>query len=857
MTNLEETLDSILASADFTVASYLNVALEDEKNDLSQRMAELALQLQLQTQSCHEDIGRIGAELQAILPRCNADIGRVGTGLEGLKMDATSLLESIQVDTENEVSSSLETLSTLHALQANLNRTKDILTAAATWDTTLHSIAPLLAEHNLAEAVQALATLENGEKALRGMPHPEEREVAIDQVRQQVSSLLQPQLKHALANMSTRLGPLQQCVALYSQLHKMDTLKTEYIKNRPTHIHKSWFDFKPPIENNDGKEFLEWLPGWFDAVHTLVSEERRQALSIFGPDLVPEILLKILRECFRPVLGSFQSRLESICPIQGESKGTLETICTIYEATLNFLSVVYESVSETLIDMLESGAVKGNGALYYYEISAIFTQIASPFGPFQKNLPTVEGMHLNFFLEKTRTSIQQTLESTTSIESLQQTVDALESITTQMIPVAESALARFELLKAGFGAMESLQVIDTMISNYAKALSNAVKSLSASLMGNRDEVATSFEDSHVVAALHVLRVGGLFRQNLSTLEDKARGRFQVLSERLKTQQSLDHLLSEGAKKSSSTSGVSVLLPDSMSPVGVDSLIAAGVFGERKDEIVATAHKVLLRLLGETGSGSLFSKSLVTVEELCHSSQSFVFDLCYAIPKYHLKKMPSMSIWREASSSDDYSYGALPQQYITYVGEHLLALVQALEPFAEDKESLEMVKETMSNLREVSINEWRDLSIACGVMATDSLIKNLLDPDRMGLFLSDTVKSDGDDPEYEEDQDPSVTEFCNPWLDAVGISVAGGLLESVLKIPSLSPKGVEQLKADLNYLINVFSALGLKGHPHPLLVHVTSVLGGNDNYSRPDGIDVPSTVENTIRAIEERLSAMMT
>jgi len=292
---LEEQLSSILSSSQFTVSNYLNVALEDaSEDDLQPRMAELALQLQLQTQACHEDIGRIGAELQAILPRCTADVGRVGVGLEGLRMDAASLLESTSVESEEDVSSSLETLSTLHALQANLARTKEILTAAATWDSTLSSIAPLLSQHNLSEAVNALAQLENGERALRGMPNPEEREEAIAKVRQQVSVLLQPQLKHALANMNTRLAPLQQCVSLYSKLNKMDSLKQEYVKNRPAAIHKAWFDYNPSYGEEEREQaFLNWLPGWFDSVLSLITEERRQAMMVFGPELVPEIIIKV------------------------------------------------------------------------------------------------------------------------------------------------------------------------------------------------------------------------------------------------------------------------------------------------------------------------------------------------------------------------------------------------------------------------------------------------------------------------------------------------------------------------------------------------------------------------------------
>ena len=88
----DDELNDLLSSSTFSVPSYLNLALSSsygggksssDPEMLQRRMAELALQLQIQTQSCHEDIGRIGAELQAILPRCAADVGRLGVGLEG------------------------------------------------------------------------------------------------------------------------------------------------------------------------------------------------------------------------------------------------------------------------------------------------------------------------------------------------------------------------------------------------------------------------------------------------------------------------------------------------------------------------------------------------------------------------------------------------------------------------------------------------------------------------------------------------------------------------------------------------------------------------------------------------------
>jgi hypothetical protein len=312
---VEDTLNFLLSSPQFTVASYLNVALSEassspDTDDLQRRMTQLALQLQLQTQSCHEDIGKVGAELQAILPRCAADVGRVGVGLEGMRMDAQSLMETTAGHSQHELSSSLETLSTLHALQANLSRTKQVLTASATWDSTLATIPPLLAQQNLTEAVHALGQLEQKTGALRGMPHPLERQAQIIKVRNQVQVLLQPQLKHALQNMNTRLAPLQHCVSLYSQLGKMDSLQDEYVKNRPAAIHKAWFAFSPSYNEGEGMEssssssasapasssretFLTWLPSWYDAVLSLLTEERRQSLSVFGPEMAPDILVKV------------------------------------------------------------------------------------------------------------------------------------------------------------------------------------------------------------------------------------------------------------------------------------------------------------------------------------------------------------------------------------------------------------------------------------------------------------------------------------------------------------------------------------------------------------------------------------
>eukprot|EP00957_Ditylum_brightwellii_P022443 1693499-Ditylum_brightwellii.AAC.1 len=71
-------------------------------------------------------------------------------------------------------------------------------------------------------------------------------------------------------------------------------------------------------------------------------------------------------------------------------------------------------------------------------------------------------------------------------------------------------------------------------------------------------------------------------------------------------------------------------------------------------------------------------------------------------------MSSLPVWGEEGESGDAieSYGILPQQYITQVGEHVLALVQALEPFASSADALSLANEVMSGVHAVAIQPWR-------------------------------------------------------------------------------------------------------------------------------------------------------
>uniref|UniRef100_A0A6U3QI04 Conserved oligomeric Golgi complex subunit 7 n=1 Tax=Ditylum brightwellii TaxID=49249 RepID=A0A6U3QI04_9STRA len=968
----QQRLDSLLNSDNFSASLYLNLALssistedESDEDEMQRRMAELALQLQLRTQSCHDEIGRIGAELRAILPRCAADAGRLQSGLAGMKDDATSLLQCTastsqpnkkggddEEDVEEESSSAavaLDTLSTLHSLRTNLSLTKSILSAASTWDTTLSTVPSLLSTSRLSEAVSALATLESGARALHKMPGKKERDTTLLDLRQKIEVLLKPQLLHALEKMDTRLGPLQQCVVMYAKLGKMEGLMKEYVRQRPGQVHREWFAYNPTVSSKEEEDaladdieremesdwnedpmkvptknvvrvdpaaaFVGWLPTWYENVLNLLTEERRRGRSVFGDAIAPEIVAGVLEECFRPLLGSFQSRLSSICPSSPPSSsegsnnvGSFESICALYESTLQFLALAYDQMigwDETTTSNNSSVESPTGHTLSPAElqekIHTVFRTVASPFSTYQKRFTALEKFHSNKGATLVSKDIQLVVSGRNvgvTLASLQDVMERLVGLSSFMFPLAEAAMARFELLNCGYNAPSALSTIDNILANHAGELTIAISTLTANITADENRLADSFDEQHIQYALEVLRVAGSFRRDLRMFEQKTKVRLRSLCGRMHATIVQDEELKKAVAASSSAHGAgdgivsssSSLTPDSLSAMEVGSMLGKEVCGDKEGDkvddgtgMMRSPSLVKLQQLatsekdakGTSTSSmqdvSLYPSSAEGASRLAGNCHEFVFDICSAVPRRSLRAMSSLPVWGEEGESGDAieSYGILPQQYITQVGEHVLALVQALEPFASSADALSLANEVMSGVHAVAIQPWREFLVAAMANSGSGIGDSIREEDVVlelmkGQGLGDYLLSDHDggfeeeDEDHEEDADDSVgAAFCNEWLDVVGSAVTGRLLERTMRISHLSQRGCEHLAADYNYLMNVFSALGLSGHPHPLLKHFGSlvVMDRDDLKANIMSRRTKDGTVGVIRAAEVRMAHM--
>lgn len=393
-------------------------------------------------------------------------------------------------------------------------------------------------------------------------------------------------------------------------------------------------------------------------------------------------------------------------------------------------------------------------------------------------------------------------------------------------------MARFESLNGGYGATKALSTVDTLVSRHTGEISIAIHTLSTNMLSHTDKLTDNFDEQQVQYALEVLKIAGVIRRDLTSFEDKTRDRLRMLMGRMGA--AIDEECNvESAILSSNQSWSQV--PDSLSAAEIEAIFAMTVCSEAGDDEGSSKSPsvlVLQRLATPDKLGKkaiLFPEAIDSIARLVKSCQSFVFDICAALPMKHLEGMSSLPVWKQEesmwSTSAPDSYGTLPQSHITQVGEHMLALVQALEPFASDKEALSLANLVMEGVERVAFEPWKSFidAIDCDDVGDEDFVDELMKGKGLREYIMnpDSMQNlDDEDIEDEEDSDTHI--FCNQWLDAVCTAVTGRLLDRTMRIHRLSKKGSEHLTVDFNYIVNVFSALGVSGHPHPLLHHIADI-----------------------------------
>jgi len=656
----------------------------------------------------------------------------------------------------------------------------------------------------------------------------------------------------------------------------------------------------------------------------LLEEERRKSGVVFGKECASEITTMVLSEAFRPILSSFQTRLNALCPSKPDStqsssnNGSLAAVAGAYQQTLQFISLAYNHL---LSDSPTPSHQK--------QIYKVLTTVASPFANYQIHYPELEEIYATNAASPTIKRIQQaskppsysvtrdddddeneTPPARNNVTRLRDTLSSLRENAPAVFSLVSSSLERYASLNTGYHPRRALTAMNAVLVNHTTELTIGINRLSASVVTNTcsdsrrgvvggnvsstSPLSETFDEEVVQNVLEVLITAGLFKRGLRDLEMRTMETLKALCGRMMTWFEVnDLIMEEEAMRELNVSDAEDMLArhvlcDADNPKMKEScivelqILTGAAVSPPPDadgsEMTVAGHGNSNG--GMESSSSLFQNTHNVFRGLAHACHTFVFDVCASIPMASLSLMTGMTVWKDVPEDEDdedddvgeNKYSILPQQYITQIGEHMLALVQALEPFASDKSSLELANEVMGGgvKESVSLRYWMELMNGVSLdVDGDALPKRLLHGRDLGnaataLLPPQYAPEDDDDDEAES----PATLFCNEWLDVISTAITGKLLERIVRIPRLSKKGCRHLSADLNYLANVLTALGVVGHPHPILGYVEKLVSLKEEElvallakeTMPTSASASSVggdddVEKFVKALERRIARM--
>jgi len=187
------------------------------------------------------------------------------------------------------------------------------------------------------------------------------------------------------------------------------------------------------------------------------------------------------------------------------------------------------------------------------------------------------------------------------------------------------------------------------------------------------------------------------------------------------------------------------------------------------------------------------------------------------------------------------YSKIPQNYTTLVGEHVLARVQHVDELVgSDQQLLDGVGDLVGGVDKIGLQRWSKLVSGLGVLVEESGGEECVENMMMGEngFLAicggggeeeeekeKEKENEKEKEEEEEEHDNKASTFSKNFMTGVGCGLVGLVLQQVCAIKKLTDSGRNHLIADLSYLCNVLTVLGLKKNLG-LVQHVVGLLEEN-------------------------------
>eukprot|EP01116_Phalansterium_solitarium_P021414 TRINITY_DN6645_c0_g1_i1.p1 TRINITY_DN6645_c0_g1~~TRINITY_DN6645_c0_g1_i1.p1 ORF type:complete len:861 (-),score=300.25 TRINITY_DN6645_c0_g1_i1:236-2818(-) len=809
---------SSFADEAFDLKAWVNRALEQGRapgESVESHATTLVMKLQLLSQEISQSLEDMSSQALLTVPRSMREIEKVRKEAADLKRKLDSFTDSLS-RLEDGTLTSMRMLAELDKVKMRMEGVFTALREAEKISKLSESIEQIMGSNDFQKIAEELDVLQRSLELLKDVPEFQHRTKNLERWQDQLEGMTRPQLLAAFNQHDTEaaLG----FVDVFTKINRRDKLLEHYYRCRQVPLDQVWhaFDKARPDDDFDSgsraeNAFVRWLPSFYDEVLLLINAELEWTAQVFTKD--QQVVASLLGHVWSWLTPLFVRRLEvhvlhetppppliapsasfgpgsalgtpamgraspapgtpgstvpptpqptpspgPSAPLQAPSTPTsaaaggtqaLDDLITAYEVTKRFASTVRNTLR----------------SLPAAVVDKVVIAICEPFRGFQTDYSTLERKQLTLELSAAR-------PSKTGYAG---TIGQIDNSVPRVFLMADSAVDRCIAFTDGAEAEGLVKVLSDVLSEYTQTLFGLLQYLrqearldvAADSSDKRTASSPQFFDwSYFQGALQLLQIANRVGQRLAAFDRTLRGNLA---------QQRTALLGKASGPSDLAAIPSVPLRDA--PERVRRLFA---FFSTLDD----------------GSYKLLPGPAQLVSSLAAAVHSLVFDSVFAFARDKLSLLPSLSAWSAEPAANPLnlpSFSLSPSEYITQVGEHLLTLPQQLAPFASGDTSLLFNPKAISHLTHLT-DDVKEVASAMDDLALDQSSNS----------NRSVPPADGPD----DDEDSEESGFAFQWISALCRGTTSLYLQRILEIPALTDHGSKQLTADISYLINVLSALGM-------------------------------------------------
>eukprot|EP00742_Colponemidia_sp_Colp-10_P007584 GILJ01008175.1.p1 GENE.GILJ01008175.1~~GILJ01008175.1.p1 ORF type:complete len:800 (-),score=169.88 GILJ01008175.1:8-2386(-) len=715
---------------------------------IDKHLSASTMRLLLLSQELQDSIQQSSEQLVAAVPRALREVEKVRMEAWDLRKRLSSTISHLS-HVDDQSKHSLAWLQEVDTVRSRIETCKEILKEVDNFSKKTAELEVQLQRGQWLSVAEQVKTMQANFPAMEGLSELQDKKKKLVEFESKLQEALKPRTLDALRE--NDFDTLRDCLKVYEQLERSEDFKELFFAAQKEVPFAVW-------ETTSVRHIDEPLQQWLPLLQSKLLDALRQQAH-YCRDLFPDnasVLTELLIQSMTSVSSPIHTKLITLEP---------DALLDVYRCTLSWCLELRQAVSEltendwkALVTVLFKPFESVQHGLVSVERSRLKTQLASIPKGSESSSASVLVAYLRdsipVFYLTVEQSADRCIELTASVESMTW-VNAATDVFTDYI---NKWMLRLQWLRQKWTppphqssktfsehsgrspvitfpkpvppppsvASSSTSSVGTSAgTSVGTSVPMAPQQPSAWQLVQKEISSFLFDWSHFHSALQLVHLCDVLTSRLKRLEQTVQTTvIQLYRRDIKT--SRDH--------------PNVLVRDI-----------------RLAQDGAKAQRLKSTIDGWTqGSSQPLQESGSALNRLYLCAKDLVHDLVIAPILLRLKIIPFLPVWKEKSSSRDVSdsFSLAPQEYMTQIGDHLLTLVQQLEPLTAggsptmDEQSMEVPGDS-------------DLS-------------------------SSSAASSGE------------------WLPTVAMAVMDGFLQQVLKIESLSEKGCSQLNVDLGYLVNVLS-----------------------------------------------------